>query len=195
MRALISGTAESRTISTGPDADTHRSRPGSRASTTTEAEMLCSRFFHRPAPRRRCEIEAVVREQEPDQPKVDAAAQIVGREHRVTPLLEESFVAHPSARSPTEASFRVKGDTQPRDLAEAADRSRAQASFRNPGSGESPLIPVSPRDARAARRRAGAGRSLARMHASTTAARGPSSRARGAGGRRSRRAERGRCAL
>jgi hypothetical protein len=45
IRALIDGASPSRRISTRPDAETHRSRPGLRASTTTEAEKLRSRFF------------------------------------------------------------------------------------------------------------------------------------------------------
>src|SRR5919204_5500113 len=45
MRALIDCASPSRRISTGPDAETHRSRPGSRASTTTEAVKLRSMFF------------------------------------------------------------------------------------------------------------------------------------------------------
>ena len=35
----------SRTMSTGPDPEIHRSRPGSRESTTTEAKRLRSMFF------------------------------------------------------------------------------------------------------------------------------------------------------
>src|SRR4029453_11890223 len=45
MRALIDCASPSRRISTGPDTETHRSRPGSRASTTAEAEKLRSTFF------------------------------------------------------------------------------------------------------------------------------------------------------
>ena len=43
MRALIDCASPSRTISTGPDVETQRSRPGSRASTTTEAETSARR--------------------------------------------------------------------------------------------------------------------------------------------------------